>query len=244
MTIHPLLQVLRRIEAAREDNVLPIVVFDLDSTLFATAGRNMVILQDFAKAHQNNFEGLDELILSVSHADLGWDIRAPLMARGVSDKALLDAVMDFWKARFFTDEYVVHDHPNPGAVDFVHQVHEAGALVYYLTGRHVQGMSVGTIQALTNSGFPYWRGRTILHLKPSFTMDDAVYKQQAIDDINSHQGAVVATFDNEPANCNIFQSSFGKALNFFVDTEHSPEPAPLNPDLIHIQDFRCPSKGR
>jgi hypothetical protein len=219
-------------------------VFDLDSTLFATAGRNRVILQDFATAHQGDFAGLEELIASIAHTDLGWDIRAPLVARGVSDKALLSAVMNFWKERFFTDEYVVHDLPNPGAVDYVRQIHEAGALVYYLTGRHVDGMSVGTVHALTNSGFPYWRGRAILHLKPSFTMDDAAYKQQAISDIKSHLGEVIATFDNEPENCNIFLSSFDEALNFFLDTEHSPNPAPLDPAVLQIKDFRCPSATR
>lgn len=243
MTYHPLLQVLRRIQAAREGERLPLVVFDLDSTLFATAGRNMHILNDFATAYRQDHDGLENLISTVEHHDLGWDIRAPLIARGVQDQDLLSSLLSFWKDRFFTDEYVVHDFPNPGAIDYVRAVHEAGALVYYLTGRHVNGMSHGTVQALTDNHFPYWRGRAILHLKPSFTMDDALYKKEAIGDINSHGGEVVATFDNEPANCNIFQSSFPNALNFFVDTEHSPEPAPLDPALIHIRDFQCPPEA-
>ena len=70
-------------------------------------------------------------------------------------------------------------------------------------------------------------------------MDDAEYKQAAIEDIRSHHGEVVATFDNEPANCNIFQAAFPDALNFFVDTEHSPDAEPLHPSLLHIKDFHC-----
>ena len=135
---------------------------------------------------------------------------------------------------------MVFDHTNPGAVDYVRRIHEAGALVYYLTGRHVHGMSVGTIQALTQAPFPYWRGRAILHLKPTFSMDDAEYKENAIADIQSHHGEVVATFDNEPANCNIFQRAFPEAMNFFVNTEHSPNAEPLHPELLHTDDFLCP----
>jgi hypothetical protein len=242
MNTHPLVQVLRRIDEAQAGQRLPVVVFDLDSTLFATAGRNKKILTDFADENRDR-EGLAALISTIEHSDLGWDIRAPLRARGVSDNELLSALFNYWKERFFTDEYVVHDFPNAGAVDYVRTVHEAGALVYYLTGRHVNGMSLGTVQSLTNHRFPYWRGRAILHLKPTFTMDDALYKQEAISDINSHGGEVIATFDNEPANCNIFQKNFPGALNFFVDTEHSPEPEPLDPALLHIPDFRHPSQG-
>ena len=41
----------------------------------------------------------------------------------------------FWKARFFTDDWIDHDEPNPGAAEFARAVHGRGALVYYLTGR-------------------------------------------------------------------------------------------------------------
>ena len=229
---------LSRVQDLHQSNRLPVVVFDLDSTLFATAGRNKVILERFAAAYGGGNSDLKTLVADISFEDLGWDIRTPLRARGVTDEGLLAALLDFWKDRFFTDEFVLFDHPNPGAVDYVRRIHEAGALVYYLTGRHIQGMSLGTVQALTQAPFPYWRGRAILHLKPNFSMDDAEYKQQAISDIRSHQGVVVATFDNEPANCNIFQRAFPDALNFFVDTEHSPDAEPLDSALISIQDFR------
>ena len=50
--------------------------------------------------------------------------------------------------------------------EFVKACHDRGALVYYLTGRHIHGMEQGTIAALVDKGFPIFGGRAMLQLKP------------------------------------------------------------------------------
>lgn len=223
-------------EVVRRDR-LPIVVFDLDSTLFDTAGRNLAILREFSEAFADRHPDLADHVGAIRHADLGWSVVEPLQRRGITDKAVLDALLSFWKERFFTSEYVLHDLPAPGAVRFVTGCHARGALVYYLTGRHVGGMEVGTVQALTNAGFPYWRGRCVLHLKPSFTMPDKAYKEQAIGLIRSYHGEVVATFENEPGNANVFLQAFPDALHYLFGTVRSPDGDVPHADLVEIHDF-------
>lgn len=235
---HPKLRdVFPAIEATLAEGELPIVVFDLDSTLFSTAERNLRILHEFAEAHSGDHPILKEIVATLGLDDMGWNIHESLAKRGVEDEALLEGLKKFWFDRFFTDDYCFTDAPTPGAPEYVSRVHSAGALVYYLSGRHVGGMELGTVRSLKEHGFPYWRGRCAVHLKPSFEMADRAFKDEALDDLRSYRGRVVACFENEPGNANLFHKAFPLALHFLLDTVTSPEPEVPHPDLIVTDDF-------
>jgi hypothetical protein len=101
-------------------------------------------------------------------------------------------------------------------------------------------MEVGTVAALRSESFPFWRGRCVLHLKPSFEMSDRAFKDDAIGDVRSYLGEVVATFENEPGNANLFLSAFPEALHFLLMTVHSPGAEAPDPKLIKSDDFVIP----
>ena len=229
--------VLARIDAAVARGVCPVVVFDLDSTLFDTAGRHLQILTEYAEENQDTYPDLLGCVRQLSHEDFGWNVREPLTRSGYANEVALKGLETFWFKRFFTHAYVVHDLPARGAVDFVREVHDRGALVYYLTGRHVEGMGAGTVEALTNAGFPMWRARCVLHLKPRYDMADKPFKQEAMQDIRSHLGEVVATFENEPGNANAFLEAFEDAEHFLVGSVHSPDAESPDPRLKVVADF-------
>lgn len=228
-------EVLERIDGVSAKGHLPIVVFDLDSTLFTTAPRNWAILQEFMKTPGR--EALARLSAGLQPEDIGWNVHDCLKERGIGDAALWTELRRFWNERFFTDAYMLHDRALPGAAAFVDACHARGALIYYLTGRHVGGMEVGTVEALRREGFPFWRGRCVLHLKPSFEMSDVGFKDDAVADVRSYRGDVVATFENEPGNANMFLRAFPEALHFLLTTVHSPSAEPPAPALIRSEDF-------
>ena len=230
-------EVFPRITEALADGALPIVLFDLDSTLFETGSRNLRILREFAEAQSGAHPALTELVAGLTIDDMGWNVHESFARRGVDDEALLQSLRDFWFERFFTDDYVKTDLPAPGSVDYVNHCHQAGAMIYYLSGRHVGGMETGTVQALTDHGFPFWRGRCAIHLKPSFDMADRSFKDEAVADIRSYKGRVVASFENEPGNANLFLEAFPGALHFLLDTVTSPEPETPSPELVVVPDF-------
>jgi len=227
-----------RIAETLADGALPIVIFDLDSTLFETGSRNLRILREFAEEHGAEHPSLPDVIAGLTIDDMGWNVHECLSSRGVGDEDLLQALRDFWFERFFTDDYVKTDTPSPGAVEFVTHCHQAGAMIYYLSGRHVGGMETGTVQALTEEGFPFWRGRCAIHLKPSFDMADRAFKDDAVEDIRSYKGRVVASFENEPGNANLFLAAFPGALHYLLDTVTSPDPEAPAAELMLIPDFR------
>lgn len=225
------------IEECLAGHTLPICVFDLDSTLFSTAPRNLQILQEFIEVHQVTHPHLSEICERIGVDDMGWNVYEDLKRFGVEDKALLRSLKTFWFDRFFSDDYLMHDTQVPGAAEFVSECHARGALIYYLTGRHVGGMEIGTVRALTEHGFPFWRGRCVVHLKPAFEMEDKVFKDEALLDIRSYQGRVVATFENEPANANLFARAFPEALHYLLLTICSPQAETPDAALITSDDF-------
>ncbi len=225
--------VIDQVDAHAREGTLPIVVFDLDSTLFNTAGRHLAILRAFAE-HE---PAVRPVVEELTHDDFGWHVSEPLEARGFRDQEALQRLSAFWFERFFHSDWVGHDQPQAGAPEYVREVHKRGALVYYLTGRHVGGMDTGTARALTDKGFPFWDGRSLLHLKPDFHLDDKVFKDQALRAIRSHKGRVVATFENEPGNANLFLGAFPEASHFLVGDVRSPGGEAPHEALIEIPDF-------
>ena len=73
-------------------------------------------------------------------------------------------------------------------------------------------------------------------LKPDFHDPDLAFKKSAMTFIDT-LGVVVATYDNEPANCNAFQERWPAALHVFVDTQHAPNPPPLHGDVVVVDDL-------
>lgn len=229
--------VITAIRATAEAGELPLVVFDLDSTLFSTGERNLRILHEFAQAQQAEHPDLRQRIADLEAEDIGWGVDDCLRDRGVEDEELLKALMKFWMHRFFTDAYCELDAATPGAVDYVTACHEAGALIYYLTGRDVSNMELGTLRSLRHHGFPLSHGRCVLHLKPFFETPDKVFKDGAMANIRSLGGRVVATFENEPGNANLFLRAFPDARHFLLETIHSKEPEEPAEALIRTADL-------
>lgn len=217
-----------------EQGQMPVVVFDLDHTLFDNGPRTWEILREYASAASRNdlLSALDAL----PRLGLPYLLSETLTMCNLYEDALHDAALKYWFDRFFTDEYQKHDVPLPGAVAFAEQLYGAGATLVYLSGRDSPGMLVGCTESLRTHRFPVGLARTAIVLKPDFETPDIDFKTSAVEYIRT-QGTVIATFDNEPANCNLFHSAWPEAANVFLDTAHAPNPPPLSEGMLHLRDF-------
>lgn len=225
---------LSAIAAAKADGKTPVVVFDLDGTLFDNGARTWAILAEFAEAHKN--QDLRSALDGVSKRKMPYLLSDALKAAGFEDEKLLEDATAFWFDRFFTDDYQAFDVPLEGAHAFVNAVFGAGATIAYLTGRDSPGMLVGCAASLRQHGFPVGLSHTTLVLKPDFKTPDLAFKTDAIDFIDT-LGAVVASFDNEPGNCNLFQEKWPKAINVFLDTTCAPGAPDLAPGILSMSNF-------
>lgn len=237
-------EVLSNIKQTVAKKQLPIVIFDLDDTLFATATRDMRIIREFAADNADTHPDFAAVAAKMTLGDMQWSALNALLGAGLDkDSPSLKPFGQYWLPTFFSDNYVANDLPNPGAVDYVNACHNAGALIFYLTGRHYSdrgrtiGTEQGTVRALTTRGFPFWKGRCELTLKPPHGAKDVIFKANALEAVKSLHGQVVATFDNEPANCNMFLAHFPDALNFWLKTTWNPTDNDVDPKLITIPNF-------
>lgn len=221
--------------AERERDQKPVFIFDLDSTLFSTQQRNHAILREFIEriGAPADFQAI---AVRLTSAEMGWNVIDDLRRRGFRHEATLDRLKHFWHKRFFTDDYLAHDRPLPGAAAYVTAAHQAGAHVYYLTGRDEPGMGRGTRLSLRVHGFPPEGERVILRLKPAFEEADLVFKRRVLGELD-HLGPVRAAFENEPANANLFAEHFPDATVVFLETIHSPDPPPLAAGIVRVPNF-------
>jgi len=207
--------ILERVQGGVEDD--PVVIFDLDSTLFSTRERSFFILTEAAKV----YPALAPVLAKLHPRKMRWRFIEDIREAGLADDDLLQKIERFWMERFFTSAYLVHDRPMPGAVEYVRAVHDAGARICYLTGRDFPNMSRGTIDSLRRYGFAYGEAGVELIMKANFEQLDEEHKRDSMARVRA-LGHVVAAFDNEPELVNLFVDSFPDATVVLFDSMHSP----------------------
>jgi len=210
----------------------PLVIFDLDSTLFSTRHRSYQILLEAGRLHP----ALAEAVAKLRPDELGWWFHEDVREAGVADENLLDQLLAFWQERFFTNEYLAYDQPMPGAVDYVRRVFDAGATICYLTGRDYPNMKEGTVAGLLRHQFPYEDTRVALIMKEKFETPDEEHKRNAVECIRG-LGEVVAAFDNEPELVNLMADSFPEAVIVWFHSIHSPTDIVPYPSVKRIASF-------
>ena len=235
--VNPLEQVLGRVQAAVARGERPLVVLDLDDTLFRVSFRTRNILHDWAAAHPEAGD-LHARIDALDPEKMPWSLPATLDQVGLKDPALRKSADRYWGVGFFSSRYLAVDETVHGAVVYVNRLARAGARLVYLTGRDTGRMYEGTVRALVKSGFPApTPSGHVLMMKSDYKLNDCLFKAQACREIRA-MGPVVASIDNEPRNCNMFRAELPGATIVCVNTPHSDNSPALEPGIGLVPDFR------
>ncbi|HSI05241.1 MAG TPA: hypothetical protein VLC93_12220 [Myxococcota bacterium] len=245
-TLRLVLQLTRQAMDAyrRGEGPRPVVVFDLDDTLFVShQPRTHRILREWLAARPALDTGIARALAAVNERDIPYGGVKPTFQKAarleLGDPKVAAALVDFetfWKARFLSNAYVIHDPRQPGGVDYARAIFAMGAGIAYLTGRDAPNMGEGTRIAIRNSGLPEPSDRVQLYLKPRADMDDAEFKRSVRAAIAA-SGKVVATFDNAPANVVVLSKSFPDAAHVFVDTIYDSAPVEVRDGLYRVKGF-------
>jgi len=214
----------------------PVVVFDLDGTLMDNRPRTCAILREIAVVWREAEPDLSRRLLEASPDAIPYHFHDVLALFDVTREDLVSFAFDYWKTHFFADPHIQHDVEVTGAVRFARACYEAGASLVYLTGRDLPQMGVGTFGSLRAHGFPIGVCGTELVLKPEARMLDFEFKRFEAPKL-ARVGHVIASFDNEPENCNLFLARYPDAESVFVDTQHAAGAPPLAAGVKVIPDF-------
>lgn len=211
----------------------PIMIFDLDDTIFDAGSRTLAILNDLSNDPdlRGDFPDLSKNLASLSKDDIYYEFSDNLDMLGIKSSALREKATKYWNDRFFKscDIDAIHQE----AKNFVLQAHAKGVHVVYLTGRDEPRMKDCTVKSLRLNGLPMGAAATLM-LKPAKEMPDVEFKQEAFK-IISQIGVVVAGFDNEPANVNAMEVEFPEAEIVFINTRHSNRPDQPFPSISWYQ---------
>ena len=230
--------VLSRIASAVEQGgPTPLVVFDLDATLYDNRPRTLEILMEYREQILDTRPDVAEPLGALTSERIEYLLSDTLRGCGVTRADVVADVTRFWHERFFTDAYCQHDAPVEGAPEYVRACYEAGAIVVYLTGRDIPGMMLGTISSLRDCSFPIGIAGTELVLKPDANLPDESFKRGALPTLD-RVGDIVAFFDNEPANTNLAKAMYPGATVVLLETQRVPFAPPLAEDIEVVADFR------
>jgi len=214
----------------------PVVVFDLDGTLMDNRPRSAAILREVGATWADREPELAARLSQVKPEDLAYLLTDSLAKLGVTRTDLVAAAEEYWRARFFKDDHLVHDVALAGSVSFAKAAYAAGAVLVYLTGRDLPLMGIGTFRSLRDLDFPIGVAGTEVVLKPDAAMPDEAFKRLAAPSL-ARIGKVVAAFDNEPGNCNVFLQAYPDCDSVLVDTQHMPGAPPLARGVHVVSDF-------
>lgn len=236
---HTLRQILMRVSENARQGRESLAVFDLDSTLFDVGPRLQKVLEHFAADPANGIRFPEQVKhfskLKVQPGD--WGVKDALIRAGLDGHhpEFQVAMRDFWRARFFSNEYLDFDVPYPGAAEYVRRLADLGARVVYLTGRDVVRMGAGSETVLRKWNFPLGE-RAELVLKPHREMDDALFKTNWFLALTEDRYEDVWFFENEPVNINRMRLEAKHVEIVFFDSTHSRKEQPPV-DLPRIMHF-------
>lgn len=213
-----------------------VVVFDLDGTVFDNRPRTAFLLREVAESWRGREPEAASMLSKASPEGLVYVITESIERYGVTRTDLVAEAEAHWREGFFGDDYLGHDVPVAGAPAYAWACYEAGAVCMYLTGRDLPRMALGSLRSLRDHGFPIGLPGTELVLKPDPDMLDDEFKRLSAPRLG-RVGRVVASFDNEPTNCNVFARLYGDCATFLVDTQHPPNAPPLDARVGVIGDY-------
>lgn len=215
-------------------------VFDLDSTLFDVTPRAQKILHDFASdaAMRLRFPEATQILLSGKPLQPTYQLKNQLIHLGLHTQPheFYPLIFDFWKKHFFGNDYLPHDVPYEGAIDYVKEIHQIGANVIYLTGRDVHRMGTGTESQLQQWKLPLGE-RARLALKPHKDMEDAEFKRDFLLTLPK-DNVEIWFFENEPVNVHLVMQDAQHVKIVFFESVHSEKAEPPSPEKVpYIRSF-------
>ena len=200
------------------------VAIDLDSTLYNVAPRMNQIIKDFCaeRFHREKHPNECSILEKTEHKYGDWGLEVSMQRAGINiqPSEFMKDIMSFWQKCFFSNEYLHYDEPMPGAIDYVQSLHNAGAYIFYLTGRDSQRLGHGTRECLEKFDFPLHDKTAKIALKPNASLKDETFKQEYLNSLEKLKKEIWL-IENEPVNINLILEKNPKIQILFFDSVHS-----------------------
>ncbi len=208
----------------------PVVIFDLDYTLYDNDPRMVAVMREWAATKDADaFPKVKAALVGLRKDQVRYSAADTVRAAGISAEetdAVMKVLLPFFLSKFLDNPHTAMDPLIAEIAELARKLADAGARVVFLTGRVAPDQGEGTLQALARDGFSPDASKYFLFLKPfakhpnGTKYTDAEFKRDVRPKLDA-LGDVVGTLDNEPANVMGFVEGFPGAMNIFVNTKWS-----------------------
>lgn len=229
VSANPLVRVEHAVRREVAAGRVPVVVFNIDGCLLDNRPRSQAILRDFVATGGDSLATIADSVQAIRADSIDYFVVESFRGAGIHNLFILESALKFWSEHFFSNQYVRHDIPVGGAVGYINRLHDAGALIVYISGRGATTMWEGTTASLQACGFPVGTARTLLVMKPTPREDNIAYKRREYARIAS-LGRVVGAFENDPRAGEAMARAFPRADIILVRRPHPRSEARLPPD--------------
>lgn len=212
-------------------------VLDIDSTLLNTHHRNQAIVKKFSELqkhrHPEDCAGL--ALLDCQLGDYGYYTALERSGFKAKHPDFLKEFDSYWREQFFSNNFLHHDTPTPGALPWVQNLKTFDIDFVYLTARHKQHMWDGTIESMTNMGFPI--KEDVLFLKENLKDSDENYKVSILGELlKDRKQEEIVFIDNEPVVLHRILEEYPKVQLVWFDSTHSGKMEPPE-QALRIDSF-------
>lgn len=219
---------------------LPIVIVDIDDTLFDRRPRWMKILADLLTDESGDTPLTDEhraLIAKIKPRTMTRDLEASLRATGLADENVLSWLVERVNTLAGQDRYLMFDLPTPGATEFIKGLSTAGSMTVYLGGERLKDEATfGTERAISMFELPAPRGEVgALFMRDRTDQTEMEFKRELVGPI-AEAGTVIAVFENEPEAANLMNDAFPEAEVVLLDSLREAD-TPLAEGVQVISSF-------
>lgn len=214
--------IFKRIEQVKAQGRQPVVMVDLDETLYDFRPRNRAVYLTWAEENAKNVHfarvlSSSPLLLSQRSP---FDMAKILDSSGVSyDQEEIEALISYWQTYSQSNNWVHLDQPFPHSVEMLNALYSAGTKIIYMTSRF-ENMREGTEGNLVRDGFPLKEQGCPLIMRVSPRSQQVAWqlKVNALQRVmlEDPQVELVATIDNEPGTAVALRAQFSRAYHVFM----------------------------
>ena len=217
------------VKTAASQNLNPIVVFDLDSTLFDPRYRAAAILESYGK--DNTSMRLRKVPVESIRHSLFETLAALQFTQAQIQGAEGRAIKDYFDVEYPAGKNFHLDKPIQGAVAYVNKLKAAGARIVYVSERSA-GAEAETKAALGAAGFP--DGDLESQLRSGSV---SKWKAGVVQRLST-EGTLVAAFDDESRVANAMKDALRTGWVVRLETRAKPGSPALESGIETLGDFR------
>jgi phosphoglycolate phosphatase-like HAD superfamily hydrolase len=223
-------------ETALNVGKTPYAIIDLDGTLVDYSMRTSKLFEKALDIIQPS-KDIADLIRSIKPTDYSYFPGDDFVRIGISDKQTVEKLVAYWDEYYFSNHYLEHDRPRPGAYEFILNLLKLNINIIYLTSRDYENMGEGTRSWLYEHKFLKAMDCTrTLMMKTDLKLKNFQSKRANCERI-AILGQPVIIIDNEPVDLEAVSNYFPEAMTVLIEGLNSGKPAVLPADVIRLNDF-------